>query len=386
MTEATSSAEPEKLFHYANASHQIDRDLSAEAERLAGRLQHFEATCSEQRVPVAYLADALRGYAGRAEIADAWVRRIGVGFQAADALGWLGAIIGPGNLQRFLRSGAGGRAVALPVVIAPILRRRFNIPWPPRIIIRPPRFSIPSWFRLPRPSQAPQSPQRPEPEKLRQPAVVLPTELLQPSSSPRRMVFKESPVPWDRVGSINWYGNTQYAYDNRDKLYSALQGLHSGIDFGVPKGTPIKNTFDCPGKVIAVDGKPYNYGANQPGSIVVDYGDYLVLYGHTSRSDVKIGDIVKPGDPIGTTGVSNGYAHLHLEVIKKHPDWDSLPPEKQTGRRPGDDRTNPIPFLDPELRKQLEKKQWDTFHPNPGAKWMSPDDQPDIHPGDRYLL
>jgi murein DD-endopeptidase MepM/ murein hydrolase activator NlpD len=87
MASSVSSAEPLKLFRYSDRVTQIDRELVAEAGRLAGVLHHFEATCTEYRVPVAHLADALRRYAHTTEGADVWVREVGAEFQKADQIG-----------------------------------------------------------------------------------------------------------------------------------------------------------------------------------------------------------------------------------------------------------------------------------------------------------
>jgi murein DD-endopeptidase MepM/ murein hydrolase activator NlpD len=204
-----------------------------------------------------------------------------------------------------------------------------------------------------------------------------------PTSKP---TFEQSPVPFDQVTGINWYGNTEFAYHNRANYYSQVQGLHSGLDFVVLAGTPITSTVNRPGKVISVNGKPYNYKAG-PGSILVDYGDFMVLYGHTSRSDAKVGDTVEPGQIVGYTGTDEyGTEHLHMEVIKKDPGWEALSQEKKAITRPGSVRTNPVPYLAPDLRKQLEEKQWGAFHPTADNKWQTPDDQPDIIPGKPYVI
>jgi murein DD-endopeptidase MepM/ murein hydrolase activator NlpD len=187
----------------------------------------------------------------------------------------------------------------------------------------------------------------------------------------------------DRVTSINWYGNTEWAFQNRGAYYSQLQGIHSGIDFIVPAGTPITSAINRRGKVISIDNQPYDYKAG-PHNILVDYGDFLVLYGHMSpNTPHQVGDPIDPGSIIGNSGTDGTTPHLHMEVIRKHPEWDSLPPEKQTVSRPGNIRTNPVPYLSPEVQKELEQKQWDAFHPTPDGKWQNPSDQPDIDPASR---
>lgn len=90
---------------------------------------------------------------------------------------------------------------------------------------------------------------------------------------------------------------------------------HSGIDIGVPSGTPIKSIAD--GFVIASNGGMRGYG----NGIFIDHGiingKHIVSeYGHLSRFYVNLGDKVKQGQIIaksGNTGISTG-PHLHLTI------------------------------------------------------------------------
>ena len=204
-----------------------------------------------------------------------------------------------------------------------------------------------------------------------------------PPMKPSGFGFIASPIAVGSITYVNWYGNTELAYKNRNEWYSQLQGLHSGLDFGCRVGTPITNPINRPGKVIAVDNlpKPNSYGAG-PHNIIIDYGDYIVVYGHTSSTKLKVGDEVNPGMVIAESGIdNNGYPHLHMEVIKKDESWLKLPPEKQATTRPGSIRTNPVPFLSPEVLSQIENKASNSdFHTLPDGKWGTPSDQPDITP------
>ena len=90
---------------------------------------------------------------------------------------------------------------------------------------------------------------------------------------------------------------------------------HSGIDIGVPIGTPIKAIAD--GKVIAANGGMRGYG----NGIFIDHGiinkkRIVSEYGHLSCFLVKTGDKVKQGQIIaksGNTGISSG-PHLHITI------------------------------------------------------------------------
>jgi hypothetical protein len=87
MTREVSSAEPDKLFGYADAATRIGDDLKSESFHLGDRLRQFEQDCTEPgyRVQVNYLSQALADYGGRdvKENAD-WVRDVGTAFRVAD--------------------------------------------------------------------------------------------------------------------------------------------------------------------------------------------------------------------------------------------------------------------------------------------------------------
>jgi len=91
-------------------------------------------------------------------------------------------------------------------------------------------------------------------------------------------------------------------------------GYHTGVDFACPTGTPVTAVAD--GKVLeAKDG--VSWGGSYGIAVIVDHGSgRRAVYAHLSKLDVKAGDKVKEGDPIGlsgNTGNSSG-PHLHFEV------------------------------------------------------------------------
>ncbi|WP_171113100.1 MULTISPECIES: M23 family metallopeptidase [Streptomyces] len=95
-------------------------------------------------------------------------------------------------------------------------------------------------------------------------------------------------------------------------------GYHTGVDFPVPTGTPIKAVAD--GCVVSA-GWAGSYG-NQ---VVIkhDDGEYSE-YAHLSRITVHAGDKVKAGQEIGLSGSTGNVSgpHLHFEV-RTTPDYGS---------------------------------------------------------------
>jgi len=87
---------------------------------------------------------------------------------------------------------------------------------------------------------------------------------------------------------------------------------HHGVDLAAPKGAPIR--VIASGQVVYAD--PLGgYGK----VVVVRHSSGLTShYGHCDSLSVSIGQMVKPGDVLGTvgsTGLSTG-PHLHFEIRK----------------------------------------------------------------------
>lgn len=88
--------------------------------------------------------------------------------------------------------------------------------------------------------------------------------------------------------------------------------FHYGMDFTAPTGTDIFAT----GNGIV---KEVERNAGYGNIIVIDHGyGYETLYGHLSKSKVKIGQTINRGDIIGFVGNSGASTspHLHYEVMK----------------------------------------------------------------------
>jgi murein DD-endopeptidase MepM/ murein hydrolase activator NlpD len=84
---------------------------------------------------------------------------------------------------------------------------------------------------------------------------------------------------------------------------------HLGVDYGAPTGTPVRSVGQ--GKVDFA-GSMGGYG----NVVIIDHGrGETTLYGHLSRIDVRMGQVVARGQNLGAVG-STGWAtgpHLHFE-------------------------------------------------------------------------
>jgi murein DD-endopeptidase MepM/ murein hydrolase activator NlpD len=86
--------------------------------------------------------------------------------------------------------------------------------------------------------------------------------------------------------------------------------MHKGIDFGVPRGTPIHAGAD--GEVIVA-----KYSSSFGNMVIIDHGGGIAtLYAHCSRLMVGTGERVHRGQQIASSGATGQAAgpHLHWEV------------------------------------------------------------------------
>lgn len=176
----------------------------------------------------------------------------------------------------------------------------------------------------------------------------------------------------DPPGPETWlyqqhYGNTTQAFNYGDVWYEFGQGMHFGLDFFVPCGTPVRAIAD--GVVVVVDASGFGAG---PHNLVLDHPGtgYASLYGHLLELPaLRKGDPVQRGDVIGLSGDPDGSCgsrpHLHLEIRSSN---------FQTAY-------NPLPFFDvnwdmlTSIGPYNNNYQQDLDYP---YRWMRLDDQPEI--------
>lgn len=86
---------------------------------------------------------------------------------------------------------------------------------------------------------------------------------------------------------------------------------HAGLDFAVPRGTPI--LAPCPGRVVMARDTFIRQGT----FVILDHGAGVkTLYYHMIERNVGEGEVVKTGDTlgfVGSTGIATG-PHLHMSV------------------------------------------------------------------------
>lgn len=91
-------------------------------------------------------------------------------------------------------------------------------------------------------------------------------------------------------------------------------GVHTGLDFRAPVGTPI---FSVKTGVVTKSG----YGPSWAGIwIETSHANGLrLVYAHLSETNVKVGDVVESGVVIGRIGTTGNVTgpHLHLEALIK---------------------------------------------------------------------
>lgn len=110
-------------------------------------------------------------------------------------------------------------------------------------------------------------------------------------------------------------GSGLFSWPARGMISQYAFWWHPGaIDIAIPMGTPIAAAY--PGKVVSVQRLGTGYGWH----VIIEHsGGYTTLYGHMSRLDIVVGQVVSRGTMLGlsgSTGRSTG-PHLHFEVKKQ---------------------------------------------------------------------
>jgi len=106
-------------------------------------------------------------------------------------------------------------------------------------------------------------------------------------------------------------GRNGSPFGNRIDPFTHRLSFHPGMDLVAPTGTPI---LAAAGGRVIFAGPKAGYG----NAVEIDHGNgFVTRYGHASKIDVRVGQIVLPQEHIadvGSTGRSTG-PHLHFEVL-----------------------------------------------------------------------
>lgn len=112
------------------------------------------------------------------------------------------------------------------------------------------------------------------------------------------------------IWPVRGFITSHYGY--RSSPFTGIRQFHSGLDIGVPMGTPIRAAMA--GRVTSV-GFDKSYGNFV---VISHHAGYRTMYAHMSVIRTKSGDYVGTGEHIGdagSTGLSTG-PHLHFTVYK----------------------------------------------------------------------
>jgi murein DD-endopeptidase MepM/ murein hydrolase activator NlpD len=105
-------------------------------------------------------------------------------------------------------------------------------------------------------------------------------------------------------------GKRTNTYGQRRLFNGQSRNPHNGMDIPAPEGTPVVASAE--GTVLDIG--DYFFSGN---TVIVDHGQgFRTLYAHLSAVDVKTGDSVAAGTPIGRVGATGRVtgAHLHFSV------------------------------------------------------------------------
>jgi murein DD-endopeptidase MepM/ murein hydrolase activator NlpD len=197
-----------------------------------------------------------------------------------------------------------------------------------------------------------------------------------------------APPPDIETLEFSGFGPNSFAFENWPVYYDGTRGLHNGIDYIVPEGSPLIAVADgqiVPFRFLADAAEeslalrpflPDAYRAADGSRLL---SNVIVAYGHLSGNPtarlVKPGDRVRSGQIIGTSGwpvytrddggveAQTNNAHLHLEV---HLVTD--------GQRNLGSRTpfNPLLFWSPRwvaLQARLASRGGRAPYPTSGQPW-----------------
>ena len=111
--------------------------------------------------------------------------------------------------------------------------------------------------------------------------------------------------------NLYWYNYVSSYYGYRINPVTGAEQFHRGVDIAVPTGTTVLAAMDGTVTTAAYDSYYGNY------VVIEDSEGYCTKYAHMDTLSVSVGQAVKHGDTIGTTGNtgSSTGSHLHIECL-----------------------------------------------------------------------
>ena len=107
---------------------------------------------------------------------------------------------------------------------------------------------------------------------------------------------------WPAVGPISG------VYGSQRILNGKPRRPHYGVDVAMPTGTPV--TAPAPGRVTLAENDLYFTG----GTVILDHGHGVTsAFLHMSKVDVRLGDVLDQGDPLGEIGATGRVTGAHLD-------------------------------------------------------------------------
>lgn len=132
-----------------------------------------------------------------------------------------------------------------------------------------------------------------------------PAELAQIAASRNMKVVSDGwkqRFRWPVTGRLSGFFGSQRVYQGKPGTY------HGGTDIAVPAGTPFVAPAD--GVVVLAAAAPFTLEGNL---LIVDHGMGLSsAFLHCQRLDVKVGDRVAQGQPLGTVGRTGRATGPHM--------------------------------------------------------------------------
>jgi hypothetical protein len=115
------------------------------------------------------------------------------------------------------------------------------------------------------------------------------------------LLFFEEPLRWPALGPISG------VYGSQRILNGEARAPHAGVDVAAPRGSPVAAA--AAGTVTLAERDLFFTG----GTVIIDHGYGLATtYQHMDRVDVKLGQHVEAGEPIGIVGATGRVTGPHL--------------------------------------------------------------------------